>query len=246
VGLCTSLNNKKFTLKENQVKPISSKYFFMYRIISGMSILLLMAVLCTAQDKKEKQSIGLGLKVGYNFARVTGASTVNAANNNGFHFGAFYSPGTGQTKGSGYRTEIIYSKQGYNFATGNTTGAVQLDYILLPQLATYNITKFFQIQLGAQIAFLINAKADSQTNSTTVNDPYTKVTDYFNKIDYGFAGGIEIHPVAGLMVGARLNISLANANKELSPSVPYPPFLPNISSANLKNNVLQVFAGWRF
>lgn len=55
----------------------------------------------------------------------------------------FYSPGS-QTKGKGYRTEIIYSKQGYDFAKGNTTGSVQLDYILLPQLATYNITKFFK------------------------------------------------------------------------------------------------------
>jgi hypothetical protein len=218
----------------------------MYRIISGISAFVLMGMLCTAQDKKEKKSIGLGLKAGYNFAKVTGASAVNAANNNGSHIGAFYSPGGGQTKGRGYRTEIIYSKQGYNFATGNTTGAVQLDYILLPQLATFNITKFFQIQLGAQVAFLINAKADSMVNNTATSNPYSKVADYYNKIDYGFAGGIEVHPVAGLMVGARLNISLTNANKEIQPGIPYPPGVPNVSGSNLRNNVLQVFAGWRF
>jgi hypothetical protein len=218
----------------------------MYRIMTGFSFFILMVSICTAQDKKEKKSIGLGLKAGYNFAKVTGAASVNAANNNGFHIGAFYSPGGGQTKGRGYRTEIIYSKQGYNFATGNTTGAVQLDYILLPQLATFNITKFFQIQLGAQVAFLLNAKADSTVNNTATSNPYSKVADYYNKIDYGFAGGIEVHPVAGLMVGARLNISLANANKEIQPGIPYPPGVPNVSGSNLRNNVLQVFAGWRF
>jgi hypothetical protein len=218
----------------------------MYKIISAILFNVLVASMCTAQDKKEKKSIGLGLKGGYNFAKVTGASSVNAANNNGFHIGAFYSPSGAQTKGRGYRTEIIYSKQGYNFATGNTTGSVQLDYILLPQLATLNISKFVQIQAGAQIAFLINAKADSMVNNMSTRNAYNKVADYYNKIDYGFAGGIEVHPVAGLMVGARLNISFANANKEIMPGVPYPSFIPNVSGANFKNNVLQIFAGWRF
>jgi hypothetical protein len=216
------------------------------KIISGILFFILTASICNAQDKKEKKVIGLGLKAGYNFAKVTGASSINAANNNGFHIGAFYSPGSAnQAKGRGYRTEIIYSRQGYNFASGNTTGEVRLDYILLPQLATFNITKFVQIQAGAQLAFLINASADSSVTTTATN-PYNKLMDYYNKIDYGFAGGIEVHPISGLMIGARFNISLANANKEIQPGIPYPPGVPNVSGSNLRNNVLQVFAGWQF
>jgi hypothetical protein len=213
---------------------------------SILVVLLLSSIYVTANAQKNKAgSIGIGLKAGYNFAKVTGASSVNAANNNGFHIGAFYSPGGGQAKGKGYRTEIIYSRQGYNFASGNTTGEVQLDYILLPQLATFNITKFVQIHAGAQLAFLINASADSSVTTTATN-PYNKLMDYYNKIDYGFAGGIEVHPISGLMIGARFNISLANANKEIQPGIPYPPGVPNVSGSNLRNNVLQVFAGWRF
>lgn len=98
--------------------------------------------------------------------------------------------------------------------------------------------------MGAQIAFLVNAKADSMVN--TSNTIYNKVEDYYNKIDYGFAGGIEVHPLAGLMIGARLNISLANANKKISPGISYPAYIPNISGAKLRNNVLQIFAGWKF
>ena len=197
--------------------------------------------------KTQKHPIGLGLKAGYNFAKVTGASSVNAANTNGIHLGAFYSPGSGRSSGLGYRTELIFSRQGYDFAKGSTTGTVKLDYILLPQLTTINITRFVQLQLGAQIAFLINAKADStRVNSSSNSNAYTRVADYYNKIDYGFAGGIELHPFAGLLVGARLNISLANTNKEITPGLPYPSFIPNIAGANLKNNVLQVFAGWKF
>ena len=211
---------------------------------SLLFIFILSMVGCIAAAQKTKtSSIGLGLKAGYNFAKVTGASSVNAANTNGFHFGAFYSPGS--NKGFGYRTEIIYSKQGYDFAKANTTGSVTLDYILLPQLTTVNITRFVQLQLGAQIAFLINAKADSAVNNGA-NNPYNKVMDYYNKLDYGFAGGVEIHPVKGLLIGARLNISLANTNKEQSAGIGLPAYLPNASGANLKNNVLQIFAGWKF
>lgn len=198
-----------------------------------------------AAQKTKTSSIGLGLKAGYNFAKVTGAASVNASNTNGFHIGAFYSPGSNHSKGFGYRTEIIYSKQGYDFAKANTTGSVSLDYILLPQLTTLNITRFVQLQLGAQIAFLINAKADSAVNNGASN-VYNKVMGNYNKLDYGFAGGVEIHPVSGLLIGARLNISLANTNKEKSASIGIPAYLPNASGANLKNNVLQVFAGWKF
>jgi Outer membrane protein beta-barrel domain len=202
--------------------------------------------LCFAQQQKQKKAIGLGLKTGYNFVKVTGASAVNATNTNGFHFGAFYSPGQEKQKGWGYRTELIYSRQGYNFEKGTTTGNVKLDYILLPQLTTFKVSKFFQVQLGAQIAFLINAQADSMATNSSASNAYSKVADYYNKIDYGFAGGVEVHPIEGLMVGARLNISLANANKEIATGVLYPSFIPTISGANLKNNVLQIFAGWRF
>jgi hypothetical protein len=40
-------------------------------------------------------------------------------------------------------------------------GGINFDYILLPQLSTIIITKFFQIQLGAQMAFFINLTASS-------------------------------------------------------------------------------------
>jgi hypothetical protein len=212
----------------------------------GCILVILLNIFCLEVFSQQgtPQSSGFGLKAGYNFAKVTGASSLNPYNTNGYHIGGFFSPGT--SKGFGYRTEIIYSKQGYNFADGTTLGSVDLNYILLPQLTTFNITKFLQLQLGAQIAFLINAKADSSGNNGPVN-PYEQVMGYYNKFDYGFTGGIELHPFAGLLIGARLNISLANANKDPS-SFPgaLPPFIPNTSDINLKNNVLQIFAGWNF
>jgi hypothetical protein len=142
------------------------------------------------------------------------------------------------------RTELVYSRQGYSYESNANTGNVNLDYILLPQLMGINITKFVQLQLGAQMAFLINAKVDSNTASSGSN-PYGKVMDYYNKFDYGFAAGVEVHPFMGLLVGARYNLSLGNLYKDPSsyPSGTTPEFIPPV---DVKNNVVQLFAGWRF
>ena len=156
-----------------------------------------------------------GIKAGVNFANVTNASDINSSSESGFLAGVFLAPPS--TGVMGFRTELIYSRQGYNYKTSTNTGVVNLDYILLPQLMQINITKFFAIQAGAQIAFLINAKADSSTDgSSGSSNPYGAMMDYYNKFDYGLAGGIEIHPFKGLLIGARYNISLGNLYKDPS------------------------------
>ena len=93
------------------------------------------------------------------------------------------------------------------------------------------------------MALLLNAKADS-SNSTAGSSPYGNMMDYYNKFDYGYGGGIEIHPVSGLLIGARVNISLSKLydfNSYSSSSSPS--FIPKV---DVKNNLFQVFAGWRF
>jgi hypothetical protein len=191
------------------------------------------------------QRLGLGFKAGYNFANITNVSSVNAQNKSGYHLGAFFSPGQGK-KIIGFRTELIYSKQGYDFKSGNKSGTVDLDYILLPQMFTLNITKLIQLQAGGQLAFLMNAKADSSVSGGPLGE-YQKVIDFYNKIDYGITAGAEVHPYKGLLLGVRYNAGLSNLFKDqqLLGGGPNPSFISSLSSLNFKSNVIQVFAGWR-
>ena len=184
----------------------------------------------------------IGIKAGINFSNVTKASDISNSNTAGFHAGLFLSPAT---KGvMGYRTELLFSQQGYNYKTGTNTGNVNLNYLILPQYMTINITKYFQLQLGGQIAFLLNAKADS-SNTSNANNPYGEMMDYYNKFDYGYGGGIEVHPIKGLLLGARVNISLSSLYKDMASSTPGTPpsFIPEV---DVKNNLFQIFAGWQF
>lgn len=180
----------------------------------------------------------IGIKAGLNFANVTNASSINSSSRTGFHGGLFLAP---QTKGViGSHTELIFSRQGYNYKTSTNTGNVNLDYIMLPQFMTINITKYFQIQLGAQMSYLLNASVDSSAN--TGNATADRIMDLYNRFDYGFGGGVEVHPVSGLLIGARMNISLGELYKDPA-AMAGGSFIPKV---DVKNNVFQVFAGWRF
>ncbi len=184
----------------------------------------------------------IGIKAGLNFANVTNASSIGSKSRSGFMVGVFLAPAS---KGIlSYKTELIFSQQGYDYKTNTATGSVNLDYIIMPHLININITRFFQLQLGGQTAYLLNAKTDS-AKSTSPTNPYSKLIDYYNRFDYGAAAGFEIHPVLGLLIGARYNISFGDLYKNVSdPSQgASPSFIPKV---NAKNNVVQLFAGWRF
>ncbi|TMI73223.1 MAG: PorT family protein [Bacteroidetes bacterium] len=186
----------------------------------------------------------IGLKAGINFANVTNASSINSSSRSGFHAGIFF--GTPNTAIIGSKTELQFSRQGYDYKSGINTGTVNLDYIVLPQFMAINITKYFQIQLGGQMAFLLNAKVDSSNSMSTGNASYDKIMSYYNRFDYGFGGGVEIHPVKGLIIGARINISMNSLYKDYSsePGSGAPPsFIPKV---DVKNNLFQFFAGWTF
>jgi opacity protein-like surface antigen len=186
----------------------------------------------------------IGLKAGWNFTDVTSASSINNKSSSGYNLGLFYT--TSYSKIIGSKTELVYSRQGYNYSTGNVTGKVDLDYIMLPEYFCINITKFFQVYVGEEMAYLINATADS-SNSSIPGAPaqYNQIMSYYNRFQFALGGGVEVHPIMGLLVGARINFSLTNLYNipsETAPTEP-PSFVPTI---NVKSNLLQLYIGWKF
>jgi len=228
----------------------------MKKIFSFLLMLIPAIVFCqqdstitanTKQEKKQHNSIGLGIKAGLNFTNVTGASSISNSNETGYQVGLFLDPSTKSILGS--RTELVYSHQGYNYSTGQTTGRVFLDYIMLAQLMSINITHFVQIQIGSQIAYLTNAKADSSsTTQSTGNASVDAALNYYNRIDFGFSGGLEVRPFMGFLVGARYNLSLTNLYKtpDFTATDTPPSYIPSSSDVNFKNNLLQIYVGYWF
>lgn len=193
-------------------------------------IFLLLPFSCFAQ-------LSIGVKAGLNFANITNASSIKANNHTGYMIGGYISPKPKKTLG--FRSEIILSRQGYDYKTNTNTGNVNLDYLLLPQLITLNFTKKLQLHVGGQAAFLLNAKVDSTGGSGSGGSLF----DYFKRFDYGLAGGVEVSPILGLFVGGRINVSFNTVNQEAPLGSNWPNFIPRLDA---KTNVVQIYAGWRF
>ena len=178
----------------------------------------------------------IGVKAGLNFANITNASAIKAESRTGYMIGGYIAPKA--KKLFGFRSEIILSRQGYDYKT-SITGKVNLDYLLLPQLITLNFGKKIQLHAGGQLAFLLNATVDSSGAGSGSGSLF----NYFNRFDYGLVAGAEIHPFLGFFIGGRINTSFNNVNKEAPLGGNWPNFIPRIDA---KNNVVQLYTGWRF
>ena len=203
----------------------------------------------TTESKKkpeEHHSIGIGIKAGYNFANVTNASAINGSSRAGYHFGLFLAPSSKGFLGS--RTELLYSRHGYDYKTDTVNGAVNLDYIMLTQMMAFHITKYFELHLGGYSAYLLNAKADTMQKALagTPYASYSSILSFYNRFDYGFGVGAEVHPVAGLLIGVRYQLSFSNLFKTPaidSTGMSSSSFKPSV---NPKNNVVMISVGYRF
>jgi hypothetical protein len=197
----------------------------------------------TNEQSKKGDKPKIGLKVGYNISYANGVNAgFTPGKNNGFMIAGFY--GLSGKSIIGYRSEIVFSRQGYTYADAGSNTEVMNDYIYLPHFMTVNVTKYLQLQAGMQIGYLLNAKKSGAEKSSD-----SSMMDFMNRVDYGFAGGIEITPFKGFIVGARYNHGLGKMYKqqEMSAANPSPfplPFDP--ATTNLKNAGFQIFIGYKF
>jgi hypothetical protein len=175
----------------------------------------------------------IGIKAGLNFANITSTAGFTSSNRTGYMIGGYIAP---KAKLLGFRSEIMLSRQGYDYKTNTNSGNVNLDYLLLPQMITLNFGKKINIHAGVQAAFLLNATADSTGGNGSL-------LNYFKKFDYAAVGGAEISPISGFFIGARINVSLQKANEDPPLGGSWPSSVPRLDA---KNNVVQLYAGWRF
>ncbi|HTS45835.1 MAG TPA: porin family protein [Puia sp.] len=195
----------------------------------------------TAKQNPNAKTTYFGVKAGLNFSNVTNASSISASNQTGWHAGILANLGG---KLICFRLEVLYSQQGYGYSTDSSSGAFTHQYISMSQLIGINITHFVQLQFGGQTGYLLNAKATNKTS--TGNATADNILSYYNRFDYGYGGGIEIHPIAGLLIGARYNISLSNLYNNTFSTSSGGSYSTSTPSIDFKNNVVQIFAGWKF
>ena len=167
-----------------------------------------------AQDK----DIEFGAKLGINFSTITGDNTDGIDPiTSVINFGLLAE--IPLTEKFSFQPELMYSIQGYSVGDD----VVSLNYLNLPLMGKYYLTKGLSVEAGPQIGLLLSAK-----------DEGTDVKDSFNSLDFGVNLGVGYKLENGLNFGARYDLGISNINNVEG------------SSNTLRNSTLQVSIGYFF
>jgi hypothetical protein len=188
--------------------------------------------------KKAKRSIGI--KAGASYSLMPAFKSFSVSDNFGFFAGGYIAPPSASRVG--FRSELLLTRQGYDYASSRQTGNVMLTYLMLPQLATVRITPFLELQAGPQLALLLSATVDSSANASSAPN-LEKAKDYFNRLNYGVAAGFELFPSRTTFIGARYNLFFDMWKGNATGSVP--DYVPDYGG-NVKSGLLQLYLGLRF
>ena len=138
------------------------------------------------------QKVQFGVKAGVNFASIH--ENIDSPNPRiSFSAGAFAQ--VSLSKKFTIQPELIFSEQGAHHKLEHRTTTyflseekIKLDYIAVPLIAKIYPASRFALEIGPQVAYLINAISKSSINGNTVEEVEL---DVINDIDFGINFGFS-------------------------------------------------------
>ncbi|MFK7781514.1 porin family protein [Psychroserpens sp.] len=166
------------------------------------------------------QDIKFGAKAGLNFAFITGDNSEDFDPNTDFHFGLLAEIPISEK--FSFQPELIYSGQGYD-TNIDSEGIIALNYLNIPLISKYYVTKRWSLEAGPQMGFLLSTKGGTEDYK-----------DHFKTTDFGVSFGVGYKLDNGLNFSARYNLGLSNINN-----------VDGVSDKN-RNGVFQLSIGYFF
>ncbi len=197
--------------------------------IPTRNILAVLAFIATTTLTAQSH-YAVGPIVGVNMASLT--NTAGATPRYGMTFGLFSDYRFSQL--FGFEPEVDYSMQGaYNGAE-----YVRTNYLNVPLMAKLFLADNFNIQMGPQFAFCLNAKGYATDKSGTPYDIET-ISDV-NPFDLDLVVGLGYELPKGIMLQARYFMGTLGVDKRGT--------LLNdqVTTQHNLNSVFQVLLGWKF
>ncbi|WP_296311627.1 porin family protein [Winogradskyella sp. UBA3174] len=155
------------------------------------------------------QNVDFGFKTGLNISNVTGGD-IDRNNLFVFHIGGFAEFKISEK--FSLQPELLYSRQG---SEAKNLVKLKIDYLVIPLMAKYYLSKKFSLEAGPQISFLINDKFDF--NDSSIPDAGTDASSF----DFGLNLGFGYHINSNLFTQVRYNygITSISENPEIKSSV---------------------------
>ena len=180
-----------------------------------LSALLLVCTIGMAQTMPKSKSsykpISYGIKAGLNLSRLTdfGNSTGTTSTRNSINVGAYMKYKFSDV--FAFQPELLYTTQGMILNQVNSNAnyklTYKLDYIAIPLMIKFYPAKFYNLEIGPQVAFNIKkdveVKGDGQTVTLDLDDLFqmngadakTNIVDVAMNIgtSYEFSNGINFN-----------------------------------------------------
>ena len=162
-----------------------------------MRKIILSAIAVMAFGFTNAQETRFGVKGGLNVSTLTGEYEDDTKSLIGFHVGGFAEIKI--IERLAIQPELLYSAQGAKFeGFGGDKYDAKLDYLNIPVLAKFYITKQFYVEAGPQIGFLLSAKIEGED-----------AKDFYKSTDFGFNLGTGYNFTENFSAGARYTIGLS-------------------------------------
>ena len=121
----------------------------------------------------------LGIQAGFNFANITG-EVDTLTYKIGFETGILAEFQVGEN--FYLQPELLFTLQGA-IDDEHSEDKVSLNYVVLPVLAKFFLTRGFNVQIGPRIGLLVMAQ-------TTLDETDIQIEDQLNSTDFGLIGGV--------------------------------------------------------
>ena len=188
-----------------------------------MKKLFIAAIAVFAFSASNAQDVKFGAKLGLNLATISGPSGYTTKP--GFNLGGFAEIKISEE--FAVQPELLFSTQGAKFKDDSSV-STNLNYINIPVMAKYFVTKEISLEAGPQVGFLLSANVKDSSNSLDIKDQSSTVD-----FGFGLGGGYEI--TENISVGLRYVVGLSKINKESF-----------TGSTDAKNAVFQLGVAYKF
>lgn len=220
--------------------------------------ILLIAVVLAAGVVSGQKTFTFGPKVGINIADLYASSAENTRDLNGTKpsliVGAFAEYRV--LKWLAVSADVLYSRQGSTdkatwtergpgggFVTESEEFSYRLNYLNIPILANFYVTKGLALKAGIQPGFLIGSKLRVRSNDGPWETADLKDENLFRTTDIAIPVGLSYTLDYGLVIDARYNFSLNDIATDT--------FKEEIAQEGgdlkkIKNRVFSLTLGWKF
>ena len=190
---------------------------------------LLTLLFLTIISSASAQGLDFGVKLGFNFANVSGIEDFEQRT--GLSAGLFAGARLGDKLG--FQIDALYSQQGAE--VGDTYSDIvqdfNLDYISIPVVVKYYITENLNIHAGPQMGILLND--ETSVLSQTFDAIETDTVDWLGTL------GIGLDLPLGLRAEARYSFGLTRVNGSVTI-----PSLPTIQEGRTRMTTLSIGYSW--